>query len=307
MGQFAMGQPVPRTEDPRLLSGRGKYIDDFTLPRQCHAYVLRSPHAHAKIRAIDVRAAQQMPGILAVLTGADWAAEKFGHFSPLMPRFQRNGQPMFAPPRPALAHGRAMLVGDPVAFVVAETVDLAKDAAERIAVEYEALPSLIATDRVGAEGAPQLWEGCPSNETFFYPLGDKPAVEAAFAKAHHVTRLRLVINRITAATMEPRGCIGEYDARDDRYTLHVGTQRPHSTRHDIACNVFHIPENQLRVLSGEVGGSFGMKGGHFPEYALALWASKKIGRPIKWISERTEGMATDDHDRDHISDAELAL
>ena len=307
MGQFAMGQPVPRTEDPRLLTGRGKYIDDFTLPRQCHAYVLRSPHAHAKIRAIDVRAAQQMPGILAVLTGADWAAEKFGHFSPLMPRFQRNGQPMFAPPRPALAHGRAMLVGDPVAFVVAETVDLGKDAAERIAVEYEALPSLTATDRVGAKGAPQLWDGCPTNETFFYPLGDKPAVEAAFAKAHHVTRLRLVINRITAATMEPRGCIGEYDARDDRYTLHVGTQRPHSTRHDIACNVFHIPENQLRVLSGEVGGSFGMKGGHFPEYALALWASKKIGRPVKWISERTEGMATDDHDRDHISDAELAL
>ncbi len=307
MGQFALGQAVPRTEDPRLLTGRGQYIDDFTLPRQAHGYVLRSPHAHAKIASIDVRAASQMPGVLAVLTGADWAAEKFGYLKPAMPRQRRDGSPIFVAPRPALAHGKAMLVGDPVAFVVAETIDEAKDAAERIAVEYEMLPSLTDTARVGEPGAPALHEGCPDNETFFYRLGDKAAVDAAFAKAHRVTRLRTAINRVTAATMEPRGCIGDWDRRDERYTLYVGTQRPHSTRHDIASDIFHIPETQLRVVAGDVGGSFGMKGGHFPELVLSLWAARKLERPVKWICERSEGMATDDHDRDHIYDGELAL
>jgi carbon-monoxide dehydrogenase large subunit len=307
MGQFALGQSVPRTEDPRLLSGRGKYTDDFVLPNMAHGYVLRSPHGHARIASIDVRAAQQMPGVLAVLTGEDWAAEKFGHIVPYMPRHQRDGSPMFVQGRPALAKDRAMLVGDPIAFVVAETVDIAKDAAERIKVEYEPLPSLTATDRIGKPGQPVLWEKCPSNETFFYKLGDKAACEAGFAKAAHVTHYRTTINRITAATMEPRGCIGEFDWRDERYTLYTGTQRPHGTRTDIAQRIFNVPETQVRVVAGEVGGSFGMKGGHFPEYPLCLWASKKIGRPVKWISERSEGMATDDHDRDHIYDGKLAL
>jgi aerobic carbon-monoxide dehydrogenase large subunit len=307
MGQFAMGQPVPRTEDPRLLTGRGKYIDDMTLVSQSHAYVVRSPHAHARILAIDTSVAEKMPGVLCVLTGADWAAGQFGHLPPLMPRFQRDGRPLFNPPRPALAHGRALLVGDPVVFVVAESVLQAKDAAEAVQVEYEPLPSLTDTAQVGQPGTTVLWEGCPANETFFYTLGDKAAVEAGFARAHHVTTVKSAINRITAATMEPRCCIGDYDARDDRYTLYVGTQRPHSTRFDIANKIFHIPETQLRVVAGEVGGSFGMKGGHFPEYVLALLASKKIGRPVKWVSERSEGMATDDHDRDHISEASLAL
>jgi aerobic carbon-monoxide dehydrogenase large subunit len=305
--KFALGQSVPRTEDPRLLTGRGRYADDVTLPRLAHAQVLRSPHAHARIRAIDVRAAQQMPGVLAVLTGADWAAEKYGSFKPAPVRQRRDGQPMFAPTRPALAHGRAMLVGDPVAFVVAESVELAKDAAERIEVDYEPLPSVTQTDQALAPGAPKLWPECRDNECFLYALGDKRAVDAAFAKAHHVARVKLVFNRITAATMEPRGCIGEWDDRLGRYTLYLGTQRPHGTRADMARRVLNIPETQLRVVAGDVGGSFGMKGGHFPEYPLALWASRKVGRPVKWICERTEGMLTDDHDRDHISDAELAL
>jgi carbon-monoxide dehydrogenase large subunit len=306
MGKYALGQAVPRTEDPRLLTGRGRYTDDVVLPRMCHAHVLRSPHAHARIRGIDVRAAQQMPGVLAVFTGADWAAEGYGFFRPMLPRTRRDGTPMFVAPRPALARDRAMLVGDPVAFVVAETVDLAKDAAERIAVEYEPLPSVTATD--AARGSPtKLWDGCADNETFFFTLGNKQAVDAAFAKAHHVTTLRLVFNRITAATMEPRGCVGDYDPRYERYTLYLGTQRPHGTRADMARRVLNIPETQLRVVAGDVGGSFGMKGGHFPEYPLALWASRKVGRPVKWISERSEGMLTDDHDRDHISDAALAL
>ena len=273
----------------------------------CFGYVLRSPHAHAKIRGIDIRAAQQTAGVLAVLTGADWAAEKFGTLGPVMPRKRRDGSPMFIPPRPALAQGRAMLVGDPVAFVVAESLDLAKDAAEKIAVDYEALPALTATDKARAPDAPKLWPGCPDNESFFYTIGDKAAVDAAFARAHHVTRLKVVFNRITAATMEPRGCIGDYDERMGRYTLYVGTQRPHGTRADLTRRVFNIPETQLRVVAGDVGGSFGMKGGHFPEYQLALWSSKKLGRPVKWIGDRSEGMLSDDHDRDHIAEGELAL
>jgi carbon-monoxide dehydrogenase large subunit len=305
--KFALGQAVPRTEDPRLLMGRGRYTDDFVLPRMAHAYVLRSPHAHARIRSIDVRAAQQMPGVLAVLTGADWHAEKLGAFRAVIPRQRRDGTPMIAPMRPALAKDRAMLVGDPVAFVVAETVDLAKDAAERIEVDYEALPAVTGTEEARGSGAPVLWPECGDNECFFYTVGDKRAVEAAIAKAHHVTRLKLVFNRITAATMEPRGCVGEYDERFGRYTLYMGTQRPHGTRADMARRVFNIPETQMRIVAGEVGGSFGMKGGHFPEYPLALLAARKTGRPVKWISDRSEGMLSDDHDRDHVSEAELAL
>jgi carbon-monoxide dehydrogenase large subunit len=302
-----MGQSVPRTEDPRLLTGRGKYHDDLNLPNQCHAFVLRSPHAHARIVSLDTRQALGMPGVVAILTGEDWARENFGHIPPVMPRNRRDGSPIFVQPRPALAHQRAMLVGDPVAFVLAETVAQAKDAAERITVEYEALPALTDTGRIGQREGPALHQGCPDNETFFYTLGDKAAVEAAFAKAHHVTRLRTAINRVTAATMEPRGCLAEWDTRDERFTLYTGTQRPHGTRLDLATKVLKIPESQLRVVAGEVGGSFGMKGGHYPEYALSLWASRRIGRPVKWISERSEGLATDDHDRDHISSGELAL
>ena len=305
--KFALGQAVPRTEDPRLLTGRGRYTDDFVLPHMAHAHVLRSPYAHARIRSVDTRAAQQTQGVLAVLTGEDWAAEKFGAPRPVIPRQRRDGSPMFVPSRPALARDRVMLVGDPIAFVVAESLDLAKDAAERIAVDYEPLPSVTATEEALSPEAPKLWPECPDNECFFFSLGDKCAVEAAFAQAHHVTRLKLVFNRVTAATMEPRGVIGDWDDRLGRFTLYVGTQRPHTARADLARRIFHIPETQLRIVASEVGGSFGMKGGHYPEYALTLWASRKIGRPVKWIAERGEGMLSDDHDRDHVSEAELAL
>ena len=305
--KFALGQAVPRTEDPRLLTGRGRYTADFALPRLAYAQVVRSPHAHARIRSIDVRAASQSPGVLAVLTGDDWAAGQFGTPRPVIPRQRRDGSPMFVPPRPALAKDRVMLVGDPVAFVVADSVDLARDAAERIVVEYEPLPAVAATEAALAQGVPKLWVECRDNECFFYTLGDKRAFDIAFAAAHHVTRLKLVFNRVTAATMEPRGCIGEWDDRLGRYTLYVGTQRPHSARAELARRILHIPETQLRIVAGEVGGSFGMKGGHYPEYALSLWASRKIGRPVKWIAERGESMLTDDHDRDHVSEAALAL
>ncbi len=305
--KFALGQAVPRTEDPRLLTGRGRYTDDFVLPRLAHAYILRSPHAHAFIRSLDTRTAHQTPGVLAVLTGEDWAAEGFGVPRPVIPRQRRDGSSMFVPPRPALAKDRVMLVGEPIAFVVAESVGLARDAAERIAVEYEPLPCVAATEEALLPDAPQLWAEAAGNECFFFTLGDKRAVEAGFTRAHHVSRLKLLFNRVTAATMEPRGCIGEWDDRLGRFTLHVGTQRPHTARSDLARRILRIPETQLRVVAGEVGGSFGMKGGHYPEYALALWASRKTGRPVKWIAERGEGMLTDDHDRDHVSEAELAL
>ena len=305
--KFALGQAVPRTEDPRLLTGRGRYTDDFVLRRLAHAFVLRSPHAHARIRSVDTRAAQQMPGALAVLTGEDWTAEKFGAPRPIIPRQRRDRSSMYVPPRPALARDLVMLVGDPVAFVVAENVDHAKDAAERVVVDYEPLPCVTATEEALSPNATKLWAECRDNECFFFALGDKRAVEAGFARAHHISRLKLVFNRVTAATMEPRGCIGEWDDRLGRFTLYVGTQRPHTARADMARRILHIPETQLRVVAGEVGGSFGMKGAHYPEYALALWASCKVGRPVKWIAERGEGMLADDHDRDHVSEAELAL
>ena len=307
MGQFALGQSVPRTEDPRLLRGRGLYADDTVLHRQAASYVLRSPHAHAKITGIDTHAAAQMPGILRIFTGEDWAAQNYGYMFPTIPRQRRNGKPMYAPGRPSLALDRVMLVGDPVAFIVAETVDQAKDAAEKIIVEYEALASVTDTDTVREPGSAVLWDECPDNETFLFNQGDKQAVDAAFARAAHVTELRIAFNRVTAATMEPRGCIGDYDAREERYTLHTGVQRPHGLRNDIARSVFDIPETHLRVVSGDVGGSFGMKGNYFPEYQLALFAAREIGRPVKWICERSEGMLTDEHDRDMISRAALAL
>jgi aerobic carbon-monoxide dehydrogenase large subunit len=307
MGQFALGQSVPRTEDPRLLRGRGSYADDTTLHRQAASFVLRSPHAHAKINGVDIRAAAEMPGVVGILTGEDWAARNYGFIAPTIPRQQRNGEPMYAPARPSLALDRVMLVGDPVAFVVAETVDQAKDASEKIVIDYEALPSVSDTATVNAPGAAVLWDECPDNESFLFNQGDKQAVDAAFARADHVTELRIAFNRITAATMEPRGCIAEFDFREERYTLHTGVQRPHGLRNDIARSVLDIPETHLRVVSGDVGGSFGMKGNYFPEYQLALLAAREFGRPVKWICERSEGMLTDEHDRDMISEAALAL
>ncbi len=281
MGQFALSQSVPRTEDPRLLRGEGCYAADFSLPQMAHAVFVRSPHAHARIASIDLRAAQQMPGVLAVLTGADWLEEGFGDAPPGYPRWRRDGSPLFQPPRPALVPDRARMVGDPVAMIVAETVDIAKDAAERVVAEYEPLPVLVDLTRARSAGAPVLHVDCPDNESFFFSAGDRAAVEAAFAKAAHVTRLRLRINRVTANTMEPRACIGHYTAAEGRYTLYGGTQRAWGLRHSLAEHVFKIPEHKVRVVTGDIGGRFGMKTGSYPEYLACLWASARISRPVK--------------------------
>ena len=307
MGEFAVGQAVTRTEDPRLLTGGGRFLDDVTLRNQAHGYVLRSPHAHARIRSIDTRAAKQAPGVLAVLTGEDYAAENFGSL-PCTVFFDRpDGSPMHIPPHPALADGRVRRVGDDVAFVVAETVAQAKDAAERIEVDYEPLPSVTSIEAALSPARSAVWDDCPDNICFGHRQGDAEAVEAAFARADHVVTQRFMVNRVSANTMEPRNCIGHYDPAADRYTLHTGLQNPHQVRGQLARDIFRLPETMFRIVSGDIGGSFGMRGGTYPEHVLVLWASKLIGRPVKWVGERSEGLASDDHARDNVSEVSLAL
>jgi aerobic carbon-monoxide dehydrogenase large subunit len=307
MGQFGIGQAVPREEDPRLLRGQGEYIADMSRPNQAYAYVLRSPHACARIRAIDTRAAQQMPGVLAVYTEADLKADGIGTTKVRMPRKRPDGSPLFSSPHPGLARGETHFVGDQVAYVVAESLAAAKDAAERIAVDYEPLPSVVLTADAVKPGAPAVWDGCAGNISNIFELGDKAAVDAAFAKAHHVTREHFVISRIMHNAIEPRGCIGEYDPRYQRFTLYGCIGSIHSVRRAFAEDVFKLPENRFRVVAGDVGGAFGSKGNTAPENMLALYAARKLGRPVKWVAERGECFLSDDHCRDNVTDAELAL
>ena len=282
MGKFALGQPVPRTEDPRLLRGEGRFADDIRLADEAHGYVLRSPHAHARVTAVDVSAALQMPGVVGALSGANWAADGHGaHGSPRLPRTRRDGSALIGPPLPALAQDRVMHVGQPVALVVAESLAEAKDAAERIMVEYEPLPVVIKTAEARTAAAPVLWDECPDNEAFYFTQGDQAAVDDALAKAPHVTRLNLVINRVTSNTMEPRACVATYDKSEGRHVLYGGTQRPQELRGGLALNIFHVPETDVRVIAPDIGGSFGMKNGNNPDYHLLLWAAKKYGRPIR--------------------------
>ena len=302
-----MGQAVPRTEDPRLLRGRGQYVDDIRLPNECHAYMLRSPHAHARIAGIDIEAARDMPGVIAIYTGADWVAGGHGQHTCWIIRTRRDGSPLFCPTRHAIEPDVVKVTGDIVAMVVAETLDQGKDAAERVVVDYDPLPVVTDAVQARADDAPVLHDGCPGNESYYHEGGDKQAVEAAIASAHHVTRFQSKINRITANTMEPRGCIGDYDARFGRYILYCGTQLPHLMRKTLASDVLDVPETDIRIISPDVGGSFGMKQGNAPENHACLWAARKIGRPVRWICERSDGHATDYHDRDQVTDAYLAL
>jgi carbon-monoxide dehydrogenase large subunit len=302
-----MGQSVPRTEDPRLLTGRGQYVDDIRLADECHATMLRSPHAHARIVSIDVQTARAFPGVLAIYIGADWVADGYGQHAIDIARIRRDGSPQFCPTRSAIEPDIVKVTGDIVAMVVAETVNQGKDAAEHIVIEYEPLPVIIDGIQARADGAPVLHDGCPDNESYYHEAGDKEAVAAAIASAPHVTRLRTRINRITANTMEPRNCLGDYDDRFDRYTLYGAIQLPHMVRRTMAQNVLRVPETSVRIISPDVGGSFGMKQGHAPENHACLWAAKKLGRPVRWNSERSEGHATDYHDRDQVTDAQLAL
>jgi carbon-monoxide dehydrogenase large subunit len=307
MGEFSIGQSVRRREDPRLLTGRGRYYDDLKLADQLHAAIVRSPHAHADIRGVDARAALQMPGVHAVLTGKDYEADKLGTMPTMAPYKKRDGSPMYLPHRPAIAITRAMHVGYPVAVVVADTLDQARDAAERVEVDYAPRPAVVNARDAFQPGAPQLYEDCANNEAYFYQAGNKAAVDEAFARAAHVVEQHLVINRVTANTMEPRGVTGEYDSGTGRYTLQFGFQRPWLFRNAIAETTLKIPESQLRLITGDIGGSYGLRGSVYPEIILMLWAARRVSRPVKWLATRNEAHISDDDARDNIVDAALAL
>ncbi len=305
MSVQAIGEPVRREEDLRLLRGRGHYVDDAGAAGDARGYVLRSPHAHARIRTIDVTQAKAAPGVLAVLTGEDLSRRGLGTLMPGVRRRRSNGAAAFVCPQPLLAQGRVRYVGDPVAFVVAESLDQAKDAAELIEIDYEPLPAVITSAAALAPGGPAVWDENPGNEAFFHEVGSKEAVDAAFARAAHIVRDEIRINRVTANPMEPRGCIGEYDRDQDRYTIRCTIQSVHATRTALADRIFKLPQHQFRVVCDNMGGGFGMKGGCYPEYALALWASEITGRRVRWTAERSEGLASDEQGRGSIVVAEL--
>ncbi|HVH74878.1 MAG TPA: xanthine dehydrogenase family protein molybdopterin-binding subunit [Stellaceae bacterium] len=307
MAKYRIGEAVRREEDLRLLTGAGRYVEDVEVPYAARGHVLRSPHAHARILAIDTARARAMPGVLAILTGEELRRRGLGALRPGVPRRKRDGSPAFVAPQPILAQGEVRHVGEPVAFVVAESLAAAKDAAEEIEIQYESLPAIVAAEAALAPDAPALWPQNPGNEAFFYEIGDKRAVEAAFAGAAHVVRQRMPINRVTANSMEPRGCLAFYDKGEDRYRIRCTVQSVHGTRAALADQIFRVPQHKIRVQCDNMGGGFGMKGGCYPEYALSLWASEATGRPVKWIAERSEGLMSDEQGRGSLVEAELAL
>jgi aerobic carbon-monoxide dehydrogenase large subunit len=305
--KFAMGQSVSRVEDPRLVQGLGRYSDDVNLPRQAYAVVVRSPHANARIAGIDAAAALKARGVLAVLTGADLAADGIGNLPTDTSRKRRDGSPAFTPPRPALIRDRARHVGDPVALVVAASPEAAADAADLVVVDYAPLPAVTGAERATRPGAPAVWDEAPDNVAFVWEAGSRDTVARAFAQAAHVTHLDFVVTRVAAAPLEPRAAVGDFDRRSGRYTLYTGIQGPHGLRAQLAEQIFRVPHGQVRVVTDEVGGSFGMRSGMYPELVLVLWAAKRLGHPVKWTSTRREGFVSDEPGRDNVSAAELAL
>ena len=307
MGEFSIGQSVTRLEDPRLLTGKGRYLDDINYDRQLYAVILRSPHAHADIVSINTDAAKVAPGVHAMLTGQDYRDDGMG-VVPCMGNYtRRDGSPMYIPDRPALAVGRVRNIGYPVVLVVADTESQARDASELIDVEYSPLPAVTSCYEAFKDGAPQLYDDCPNNESYFYEVGDKAATDAAFDKADHVVSQHLVINRVTANAMENRGVIGDFNPGDGRYTLRCGFQRPWLFRKSLADQAFKVPESKIRLVTDDVGGSFGLRGSIYPEMVLMPWVSKIVGRPVKWVADRSESHLSDDDGRDNIVDASLAF
>ncbi len=311
MTKYGVGQPVRRNEDPRLLTGRGKFNDDLPRDGEAMSYVLRSPHAHADIKSIDTSKALGMPGVLTVLTGQDLADDGIGAFPGPPPFFatltKPDGSPLVYPPQYALTSDRARFVGDPVAFVVAETLEQARDAAEAIEVDYVPLPSVVETDRAMDDDAVQLWDDVPKNFLFQAQIGDTEATNKAFDEAEHVAKVRLVNQRIVQNSMEVRGAIGSYDTDTERYTIYTSNQNRHLLRTWLAGAFFKCDPEKIRVLVDDVGGGFGMKTHPYPEQVLVMVAAKRTGRTVRWISDRTEAFLSDLHGRDHISDCELAL
>jgi carbon-monoxide dehydrogenase large subunit len=302
-----IGASVRRKEDLRFLSGRGQYTDDINRPGQTHAYMLRSPHAHAAIRSIDLAQARAMPGVLAIFTGADLAAENIGGIPCGWQIHNKDGSPMAEPMHPALAIGKVRHVGDQVAVVIAETRAQARDAAEAIVVEYDVLPAAATMAQALATGAPQIHEAAPGNLCYDWHIGDRAVLDAAFAKAHKIVAFETTNNRLVPNAMEPRAAIGDFDPQSGDYTLYTTSQNPHVIRLLMGAFVLHIPESKLRVVAPDVGGGFGSKIYHYAEEAIVTWASAKVKRPIKWTADRTESFVSDAHGRDHVTKAELAL
>ncbi|WP_424136673.1 xanthine dehydrogenase family protein molybdopterin-binding subunit [Roseomonas chloroacetimidivorans] len=310
MAKFGLSQPLRRVEDPRLLKGGGRYTDDLVpsgvAANAAFGTILRSPHAHARILSIDTSAAAAIPGVLAILTGADWKAEGLNEIPCSVPLKNRDGTPRGETPRGALAQDFVRHVGDPVAFIVAESHQAARDAAEAIMVDYEMLPSVTDLATATEPGRPQVWPGVANNTVFDWETGNRVETERLFESAAHVTRLTIVNNRIVVSSMEARAALAEYDAETERFTLHAGTQGSWSVKSMLA-GVFNIPEEKLRVVTHDVGGGFGMKLFTYPEYALCMMAARRLKRPVRWTSERTEAFLSDTHGRDNITTGELAL
>jgi carbon-monoxide dehydrogenase large subunit len=305
MSATGIGAAVRRKEDLRFITGKGHYTDDISRPGQAHAYFLRSPHAHARIKSIDTTAAKALPGVVDVLIGEELQADKIGNLICGWMIHSKDGSAMKMAPHPALAVGKACYVGDPVAVVVAETLAQAKDASEKIVIDYEVLPAVV--DPAKAKSAAQIHEIAPANTIYEWHLGDKAATDAAFASASHVTRLEIVNNRLIPNALEPRVAIGEYDDGTESFTLWNTSQNPHVARLVIAAFVGMAPENKLRVIAPDVGGGFGSKIFIYNEEVVALWASKRVGRPVKWNSDRSEAFLSDAHGRDHVTHAEMAF
>ena len=300
-----IGRALVRFEDARFLLGKGRFVEDIDIAGQLHATLVRSPHGHAEIAGIDTAAARVLPGVRGVFTAADLAADKLGPL-PCIAQVATVG-PMIVPPRFALAGERVRHVGDPVAFVVADSRDIARDAAELVAVDYRMLPSVVDAPAALQAGAPQLWDEAPGNLSFRFERGDRAAVVAAIAKAAHVVEIELVNNRLVVVPIEPRAAIGRYDATTDSLDLLLTGQGVHSLRNQLANSVFHVPAEKVRVSAPDVGGGFGVKNFLYPEWVLLLWAARRLGRPVRWLAERGEEFLSSAQARDNHTKGRLAL
>jgi aerobic carbon-monoxide dehydrogenase large subunit len=305
--KFGVGQPVRRKEDDTLVRGKGKYTDDFSLPGQVYAWIVRSSHAHGIIRGIDTAAAKAMPGVLGVWTGADLASADYGPYTCGLPLKSRDGSPLLQTNRPALVSDKVRFVGDPVAFVVAETLAQARDAGEAVVLDIDPLPSVTSAEEAAKPGAPQLYDHIPNNVALDYHFGDAVKVEAAFAEAAHVTRLDIVNTRVAVVAMEPRAALASYDKASERYTIQVPTQGVAGNRTTLAKNLLKVPNEKVHLLTANVGGSFGMKNISYPEYICILHAAKVLGRPVRWTDERSTSFLSDSHGRAQQIHCELAL
>jgi aerobic carbon-monoxide dehydrogenase large subunit len=307
MSATGIGVAVRRKEDHRFITGKGHYTDDINRPGQTYAYFVRSPHAHATIKSIDSKAASTMPGVLAVLNGAELAADKIGNLICGWMIHSKDGSPMKMAPHPALASNKVCHVGDPVAVVIAETFAQARDAGEKVNVDYGELPAIIDPAQAQRPGAPQIHEIAPNNTIYQWHLGDAAGVDAAFKSAAHVTKLDIINNRLVPNAIEPRAALADYDTGTETFTLWNTSQNPHVARLVIAAFIGMAPEHKLRVIAPDVGGGFGSKIFIYPEEVVSLWASRRVGRPVKWVSDRSEAFLVDAHGRDHVTHAEMAL